>query len=68
MLARAHAKTGDGGLISSYMGKSDVLDEAISKFALAYADQTERDYAEFLKLIKSGKLVKGEEPTETSMR
>jgi uncharacterized protein (DUF2252 family) len=68
MLARAHAKTGDGALIASYMGKSDVLDEAISKFALAYADQTERDYEDFLKLIKSGKLAKGDEPSETSIR
>lgn len=56
VLARAHAKTGPGALISSYMGKSDVMDEAIGKFAVAYADQTEKDYGEFMKAIKAGKL------------
>ena len=66
MLARAHAKTGDGALIAAYMGKSDVLDDAISKFALAYADQTERDYEDF-KLIQRSKLAKGDEPRETAI-
>ncbi|PSL50281.1 uncharacterized protein (DUF2252 family) [Chitinophaga niastensis] len=56
VLARAHAKTGHGNIISSYMGKADVFDQAIGKFAVAYADQTEKDYAEFMKAIKAGKL------------
>ncbi|TWF45673.1 uncharacterized protein (DUF2252 family) [Chitinophaga polysaccharea] len=56
VLARAHAKTGRGDMISGYMGKADIMDEAIGKFAVAYADQTEKDYADFLKAIKAGKL------------
>ena len=56
VLARAHAKTGPGNVISSYLGKADIMDEAIGKFAVAYADQTEKDYGEFLKAVKAGKL------------
>jgi uncharacterized protein (DUF2252 family) len=43
-LALAHAKSGDAALLAGYMGKSEELDEALAKFAYAYADQTERDY------------------------
>jgi len=49
MLARAHAKTGNASLIAGYMGKSEMMDEAISSFAMAYADQTEKDYEDFRK-------------------
>ncbi|MBS0027586.1 DUF2252 domain-containing protein [Chitinophaga sp. 22321] len=55
VLARAHVKTGPGDVISSYLGKADIMDEAIGKFAVAYADQTEKDYEGFLKAIKAGK-------------
>lgn len=44
-LARAHAKSGDAALISGYLGKSDAFDQALGKFALAYAEQNTRDYA-----------------------
>ena len=43
-LARAHARSGDSTLISGYMGKSEVFDEALATFALSYAAQTKRDY------------------------
>jgi len=59
VLARAHAKTGSGDVISSYLGKADIMDEAIGKFAVAYADQTEKDYEGFLKAIKAGKFQGG---------
>ncbi len=55
-LARAHAKSGDAALISGYLGKSDVFDGAIAKFARAYADITEQDYAAMLAAVKSGRL------------
>lgn len=56
VLARAHAKTGPASVISGYLGKADVMDQAIGKFAVAYADQTEKDYADFVKAIKAGKI------------
>jgi uncharacterized protein (DUF2252 family) len=55
-LARAHARTGDPARIAGYLGKSDVFDVAIEKFAIAYADQTERDHAALVKAIKAGRL------------
>jgi uncharacterized protein (DUF2252 family) len=56
VLARAHAKGGDAAMISGYLGKSDAFDQALGKFALAYADQTERDYAVLVRAVKSGRL------------
>ena len=55
-LARAHAKSGDAATISGYLGKTDVFDQAIGKFALAYADQTVRDHAALVKAVRSGRL------------
>ena len=56
VLARAHARTGDPARIAGYLGKHDAFDEAIAKFAVAYADQTERDHAELLKAIRAGRI------------
>lgn len=55
-LARAHAKSGDAAAIIGYLGKGEVFDRALAKFAHAYADQTERDYAALLKAIRSGRV------------
>jgi hypothetical protein len=35
-------------------------DEAIGKFAMAYADQTDRDWNAFLAAIKAGRIIAGE--------
>ena len=56
LLARAHAKAGNADFLSGYMGNSDTFEIAISEFAMKYGDQTEKDYNEFMKAIKSGKL------------
>jgi uncharacterized protein (DUF2252 family) len=53
ILAKAHARTGDAAAIAGYCGRSDRLDRAIARFALAYADQTERDHARLLEAIKA---------------
>jgi uncharacterized protein (DUF2252 family) len=55
-LARAHARTGDPARIGGYLGKGDAYDDAIAKFAAAYANQTERDYERLLKAIRAGKI------------
>lgn len=55
-LARAHAKSGDAATISGYLGKTDEFDQAIGEFALAYADQTERDHAALVKAVKGGRV------------
>lgn len=56
VLARAHCKTGQGPAICGYIGKGDVFAKSITKFSLSYADQTEKDYEDFMKSIKSGKI------------
>jgi len=60
-LARAHARSGDPAAISGYSGKSEVLDDAIASFAMAYADQTILDHTALVKAkapAKSGKAAK----------
>ena len=55
-LARAHARSGDRVAIASYLGKSDVFDQAIAAFAETYADQNERDYNALKDAVASGRL------------
>lgn len=55
-LARAHARSGDAAAISGYLGKGKAFEEAIADFAVAYADQTERDYEALVDAAKSGRL------------
>jgi hypothetical protein len=59
-LARAHAKSGDAATIAGYLGTSDCFDQAICNYAVAYADQVEKDYESFRAGIKSGRF-----PVET---
>ena len=55
-LALAHAKSGDPAMIAGYCGTSETLDEAIAKFALAYARQTDRDFDVLGKARRSGRI------------
>lgn len=55
-LARAHARTGDAAAISGYLGGGTAFDEAICKFATAYADQTEHDYQLLLDAVHTGRI------------
>jgi uncharacterized protein (DUF2252 family) len=55
-LARAHARSGDPIAISEYLGEDDQFDRSVTDFAERYADQTEQDYQEFVKAIRSGRL------------
>jgi uncharacterized protein (DUF2252 family) len=43
-LARTHSKCGLAPLIAGYLGTGTKFDDALAEFALAYADQNERDY------------------------
>jgi len=55
-LARAHARAGDAAFVSGYVGSSSSFDEAIQKFAIAYADQSEKDWTAFLGAVKAGRI------------
>jgi hypothetical protein len=61
-LASAHARTGDEARIWGYIGRSDRFAEAVGDFAVAYADQTERDYDALVKAVKSDRV-----PAETGI-
>jgi uncharacterized protein (DUF2252 family) len=60
-LARAHARSGEPAVIAGYMGKSEVIDDAIASFAMAYADQTVVDHAALVK-AKGAKAAKPVKP------
>jgi len=55
-LARAHARSGDRIAIAAYLGNSDVFDKAIAAFAVAYADQNERDYQALQAAATTGRI------------
>jgi uncharacterized protein (DUF2252 family) len=55
-LARAHARSGEPSKITGYLGSNDVFDEAIADFAVAYADQNERDHEVLVKAVRDGTL------------
>ena len=55
-LARAHHKAGDAATIAGYLGASGKFDEALGDYAIAYADQVERDYETFVKAVRKGRL------------
>ncbi|QEL24926.1 DUF2252 domain-containing protein [Bosea sp. F3-2] len=60
-LARAHVRSGDAAAIAGYMGGSEIFDEAVTSFAMAYATQSTQDHAALVAARDPGKTV--EEPT-----
>jgi uncharacterized protein (DUF2252 family) len=60
-LARAHARTARATVISGYLGNSEDFDRAIADFAIAYADQNEKDYRLLLEAISAGRVLATEE-------
>jgi hypothetical protein len=63
VLARAHSKASQiSSTISGYLGSTnDEFDTAMGKFALAYADQAERDHAALKAAVRKGKITVCEE-------
>ncbi len=56
-LARAHARTARATVISGYLGSSEDFDHAIADFAVAFADQNEKDYRRLLEAISAGRVL-----------
>jgi uncharacterized protein (DUF2252 family) len=63
-LALSHARSGNGAVISGYLGKGDTFDEAIAAFSIAYADQNEKDHAALKRAIRNGKVEAVSEKTK----
>lgn len=55
-LAHSMAKAGDPALLVGYVGKSEAFDNAIAQFALAYAEQNEKDWSALKAAVKSGRI------------
>jgi uncharacterized protein (DUF2252 family) len=55
-LALAHAKSGDAAMLAGYMGENEALDDALVKFAYAYAEQTEQDYDRLAAAAQQGRI------------
>jgi uncharacterized protein (DUF2252 family) len=53
LLARGHARSGDPLVIAGYLGNGETFAEALARFGLLYADQTEKDWQA---LRRSGKV------------
>ncbi len=53
LLARGHARSGDPLILAGYIGSGDGFAEALAKFGSAYADQTEKDWKELCRSVKS---------------
>jgi hypothetical protein len=56
LLAKGHARTSGASMIAGYAGRSDKLDRAMTRFARAYADQTEADHARLVAAVRRGAL------------
>ena len=55
-LARAHARSGDAVAIAAYLGTDDEFDRSVTDFSQRYAEQNERDIADFTEAIRTSRL------------
>ncbi|WP_262850301.1 DUF2252 domain-containing protein [Mumia quercus] len=55
-LARGHAQSPSAAFVAGYLGRSDSFDVAIADWAVAYADQVERDHAALAAAAAAGRI------------
>jgi uncharacterized protein (DUF2252 family) len=55
LLARGHGRSGDPQTIAGYIGSGKAFAEALAKFGVHYADQTEKDWEQLRRSDKAGK-------------
>ena len=55
-LAKGHARSGDALAISSYLGASDAVDQALASFGETYAEQNDLDYKALKAAAESGRV------------
>jgi uncharacterized protein (DUF2252 family) len=62
LLARAHSRSIDPRVLAGYLENGKEFDSAIETFSMAYAEQVNRDHAEFVRLIDEGRIPAVSEP------
>jgi uncharacterized protein (DUF2252 family) len=62
LLSKGHARSGDPCALSGYLGTGDRFDRAMAKYGIIYADQTAKDWEEFKRAIKAGKIHAAQPP------
>ena len=69
LLAKGHARSGDPCALYGYAGDTPKLDKAIVKFAVAYANQTTKDYEAYRRSLRahSGSSAKRKAKAKKSM-
>ncbi len=55
LLARGHARSGDPLMIAGYIGSGTRFSQALGRFGVAYANQTEKDWQELRRKQGTGK-------------
>jgi uncharacterized protein (DUF2252 family) len=55
-LARGHARTGRATVISGYLGEAKEFDNAVADFAVAYAEQNEKDFQCLVDAVANGRV------------
>lgn len=56
LLARGHSQSPRAAALTGYLGQSDKFDKAVTGWAVAYADQCERDFEALKAAERSGRL------------
>jgi uncharacterized protein (DUF2252 family) len=56
LLARGHARSGDALMIKGYVGSPDKIIQPLVDYGREYAAQTQSDFEEFQKRIRSGRI------------
>jgi uncharacterized protein (DUF2252 family) len=56
LLAKGHARSGDASALFGYLGTADKFDTAMARFAIAYANQTVKDWEALRHAIRQGKI------------
>jgi uncharacterized protein (DUF2252 family) len=56
LLAKGHARSGDPCAIAGYLGTNTKFDNAMATFAALYANQADKDWQEFKRAMRNGKM------------
>lgn len=56
LLARAHSQSPEAGVVAGYLGSSERFDDAVGRWAAAYADVAEADHAALAAAVRKGRL------------